>query len=139
MNYLLDTCVISELVKPKPHPGVVAWIRSCPEELLYLSSLTIGELQKGVSKLTFSDKQSQLQDWINMDLLKRFAGRIIPVDAEVAQTWGRVQASAEQQGQPMSAMDGLIAASALTHNMEIVTRNTRDMEPSGARMINPWE
>lgn len=139
MNFLVDTCVISELVKKEPNLNVVSWIRSCPEEKLFLSSLTVGELQKGVSKLGPSKKKNELQYWINIKLLNRFAGRIIPIDSAVAQKWGQVQAKAEQMGKPMPALDGLIAAAALTHNLTVLTRNVQDMKTSGAEIVNPWD
>ena len=139
MKFLLDTCVISDLVKLKPSHAVVAFINSCPEERLFLSSLTIGELQKGISKLPPSDKKESLQHWLNIDLQNRFAGRIIPLDIDVAQTWGHIQGIAEKDGKPMPVMDALIAATALTHDLTVVTRNTRDMEPSCAKLLNPWE
>ena len=138
MNFLVDTCVISELGKKEPNPNVVSWIRSCPEEKLFLSSLTFGELQKGVSKLGPSNKKNELQYWINIKLLNRFTGRIIPIDSTVAQKWGQLQAKAEQMGNPMPALDGLIAATALTHNLTVLTRNVQDMTSSGAEIVNPW-
>ncbi|MFN2267239.1 MAG: type II toxin-antitoxin system VapC family toxin [Desulfonatronovibrio sp.] len=138
MNFLVDTCVISELVKKEPDLNVVSWIRSCPEEKLFLSSLTIGELQKGVSKLEPSKKKNELQYWINIKLLNRFTGRIIPIDSAVAQRWGQIQAKAEQMGNPMPALDGLIAATALIHNLTVLTRNVKDMKTSGAEIVNPW-
>ncbi|MFP4393596.1 MAG: type II toxin-antitoxin system VapC family toxin [Desulfohalobiaceae bacterium] len=139
MNYLLDTCVISELVKTNPHQKVIHWIKACPEESLYLSSLTIGELQKGVSKLEASKKRTELQQWIDRDLQSRFAGRIISVDYPVAQKWGQVQAAAEKAGKPLPVLDGLIASIALTHNLIVVTRNIQDIMASGAELFNPWQ
>lgn len=138
MNFLVDTCVISELGKKEPDLNVISWLRSCPEEKLFLSSLTIGELQKGVSKLGPSKKKNELQYWINIKLLNRFAGRLIPIDSAVAQKWGQIQAKAEQMGKPMPALDGLIAATALTHNLTVLTRNAQDMKTSGAEIVNPW-
>lgn len=139
MKFLLDTCVISDLAKLKPSPAVVAWINSCPEERLFLSSLTIGELHKGISRLPPSDKKENLQHWLNIDLQNRFAGRIIPLDIDVAQTWGHIQGIAEKDGKPMPVIDALIAATALTHDLTVVTRNTLDMEPSCAKLFNPWK
>lgn len=139
MRWLLDTCVISELVKPDPHPGVAAWVTVCPEEQLFLCALSIGELQKGVAKLSSTAKKRELQRWVDVDLQMRFSGRIIAVDTEVAQKWGRIQAEAERTGQPMPVMDGLIAACALTHNLTVVTRNTKDMAASGVDLYNPWD
>ncbi len=139
MKYLLDTCVISELAKTSPDDNVFSWVRSCPEEQLFLSVLTIGELQKGISKLRTGKKRLELQLWVDEELAARFAGRLIPIDFSVAQKWGEMQAKAEKQGLPIPAIDGLIAASGLAYNMTVVTRNVQDMTPSGVQLINPWE
>jgi hypothetical protein len=139
LNFLLDTCVISELVKPNPNPGLVAWIESCPEQNLFLSSLTIGEIQRGVSKLTESHKKKELQSWLDRELVSRFGDRIAGVDVKVSKTWGMVQAESESNGIRMPAIDALIASTALVYDMTIVTRNVEDMKPSGVNLFNPWE
>jgi predicted nucleic acid-binding protein len=136
LNYLLDTCVISELVKPNPNRKVVGWVSSQKEDYLFLSVLTLGEIQKGISKLSESNKK--LRIWLRTDLLERFKGRIVPVDEEIALTWGAIQAAAEQNGTIIPSIDGLIAATGITHNMTVVTRNVVGMEPSGALLFNPW-
>jgi len=138
VSYLLDTCVISELVKPKPNRHVVTWIRSYPEEEVYLSAITIGEIQKGISKLTESKKKGRLQHWLDNDLMARFDRRIIGIDQGVARRWGMLLAGMERTGRPIPVIDGLIAASALVYNMVVVTRNTVDMEESGVTIHNPW-
>jgi hypothetical protein len=139
VKFLLDTCVISELAKTSPDDNVFSWVKSCPEEQLFLSVLTIGELQKGISKLQSGKKRLALQLWVDEELTARFAARLIPIDFSVAQKWGEMQAKAEKQGLPIPAIDGLIAASGLAYNLTVVTRNVQDMAPSGVQLINPWE
>ena len=139
MNYLLDTCVISELIKPKPSPTVIKWLHSCQEESLFLSSLTIGEIQKGISKLPYSRKRKKLQIWLDSELTQRFDKRIIGIDFKVAQKWGEIQASSEIAGVKMPVIDSLIASIGLLYDMTVVTRNTGDMQNSGVRLFNPWE
>lgn len=138
MNYLLDTCVISEMVKSEPNKNVIDWVSSQDENHLFLSVITLGEIQKGISKLNESKKKKTLRIWLQSDLLERFSGRIIPIDDQIAMNWGVVQASAEREGFIIPSIDGLIAATAITRNMTVVTRNVPDMEPSGVLLLNPW-
>lgn len=139
MKYLLDSCVISELIKPTPDPRVVQWIIAQHEADLCISVLTIGELQKGIAKLPDSKRKVTLQQWLNSDLISRFENRILDVSISVAQTWGKVQATSESQGKTMPVMDGLIAITALVNNATVVTRNIKDMTQSGTSLFNPWE
>ena len=139
MNYLLDTCVISELIKPKPNSKVVKWLRSCRDENLFLSVLTIGEIQKGISNLPDSHKRNNLQEWMDAELILRFDRRILGIDFKIAQKWGEIQASAEITGTKMPVIDSLIAAIGLIHDLTIVTRDTSGMEKSGAKLFNPWK
>ena len=138
MNYLLDTCVISELVKNKPDSRVVKWVGSQDEESLFLSVLTIGEIQKGISKLPDSRKREQLQSWLQNDLPERFRNRILEIGIGTARVWGRVLGACEKQGVTLPAIDSLIAAQGIFHKMTIVTRNISDMEPSGVPLLEPW-
>lgn len=139
MKYLIDTCVISELAKEKPNKKVISWIRQAAEENLAISSLTFGELYKGISKLPPSRKKEKLAQWVEEDLQERFKHRILTIDLQVARTWGEIQGLSEKQGCPMPAIDSLIAATGLAHGLTVVTRNTADMKPSGASLFNPWE
>jgi predicted nucleic acid-binding protein len=139
MNYLLDTVLGSELVKRTPDPGVVAWVQARNEQTLFLSVVTLGELQKGISKLTDSARKAVLQSWLTHDLMQRFGKRILAVDGAVAITWGTLQGEAEQQGQKVPVLDCLIAATARVHDLAVVTRNVRDLERCGAQVINPWQ
>ncbi len=139
MNYLLDTCVISELLKPTPDPHVIQWMDTCQEESLYLSVLTLGEIRKGITKLPESSKRVNLQHWLEHDLHQRFAGRILEITEAVAERWGEIQGTAEQQGNKMPVIDSLIAATGLVYSVAVVTRNTADIAISGVRTLNPWE
>jgi len=139
VNFLLDTCLVSELTRPKPHPRVAEWIRSEPESKLYLSVLTIGELRKGIERLPDSHKRNQIEAWLNNELRRRFSGRILPVDDAVAERWGLESAKAEQSGNPLPVIDGLLAATGLVHALTIVTHNIKDMEQTSVMLLNPWE
>ncbi|CAB1062392.1 VapC toxin protein [Olavius sp. associated proteobacterium Delta 1] len=139
MNYLLDTCVISEMIKPKPSSKVIKWLRSCRDESLFLSSLTVGEIQKGISKLPNSRKKNNLQEWMDKELIRRFDKRILGIDFKAAQKWGKIQASSELTGTKMPVIDSLIASIGIVHDMTVVTRDTGGMKNSGVRLFNPWK
>lgn len=139
MKHLLDTCVISELAKLTPNKKVISWVTQNNEEYFYLSTLTFGELHKGISKLSPSKRKESLHQWVEYDLKKRFENRIIDVDLKVAKVWGEIQGQAELKGLPMPAIDSLIAATGVAHNLIVVTRNTSDMKQSGVSLLNPWE
>lgn len=138
MKYLLDTCTISELVKSRPSKKVIQWIGECDEDSVFLSVLTLGEIQKGIAKLGDERRRFKIQRWLDVDLKERFAERLLPVSIEVALTWGTIEGEAESKGRPISAIDGLIGATALAHNLTVVTRNVDDIAASGARVLNPW-
>ena len=138
MNYLLDTCVISELVKPEPNAKVTAWLNLQNEEHLFLSCITIGEIQKGISRLKPSAKRQMLQHWLEIELLDRFDKKIIGIDGKVARNWGHILAAAEQSGVKMPVIDSLIASIGIIYDMTIVTRNIQDMQISGVKLFNPW-
>jgi len=138
VKYLLDTCVISELIKATPDSNVISWMQTVNEESLYLSVLTLGEIEKGIEKSIDSKRKRSLQLWVEEDLKKRFQGRIISIDLAVAVKWGAAQGVAESIGKSMPAIDGLIAMSAMVHNCIVVTRNVSDMEQSKVEILNPW-
>jgi len=138
VKYLLDTCLISELVKKDPNPAVVNWLDERDEQALFLSVLTLGELQKGISKLPAGARKDELQAWIEHDLVERFSGRIIEVDLETALIWGKMQGESAQKGEILPVMDSLIAAAAAAHGLSVVTRNVKDIERCGIRVCNPW-
>lgn len=139
MKYLLDTCVVSELVRPRPSPRVVQWIGEQAEEDLALSVLCLGELLKGIAKLPESSRKRQLHDWVESDLAQRFQRRILPVSVAVATRWGRIQGEAEAAGNRIPAIDSLLGATAIVHDLVVVTRNTADLARTCARLLNPWK
>lgn len=138
MSWLLDTCVVSELVRPRPKASVVRWMRERDESELYLSVVTIGELEKGIAKLPDSPKRLVLEQWVRRDLPERFRARLLSIDAGVASRWGAIAGASEARGQPLPVVDALIAATALVHGLVVVTRNTEDLERCGARCFDPW-
>ena len=139
MKYLLDTCILSELVKPQPQQTVIDWIKHSKESTLFISVLTLGEIQKGISKLADSRRKVALQTWLDEDLPIRFAERILDVTPQIARSWGILQGHLELQGKRMPVMDGLIATTAIVHQLVLVTRNVADMQRSGVSIFNPWE
>lgn len=126
MKWLLDTCVISELVSKQPCKAVIDWIDSIEAENLYLSVITIGEIAKGIEKLPQSKRKRELHRWLTEDLLLRFDGRILLLDVDVLLVWGQLTGRLESKGKKMSAIDSLVAAIALHWNLTIVTRNVSD-------------
>ena len=138
MKYLLDTCVVSELVKKTPNKNVLSWLASQDEDDLYLSVLTFGEIQKGIEKSPNKIKKQKLQSWLEEDLKQRFKDKIISIDLNVAIKWGEIQGIAEKTGKIMPSIDSLIAISALTYGLTVVTRNTTDMINSTVELLNPW-
>ena len=136
MSYLVDTNVLSELRRRQPDPGVVAWMQQRPRQSLYLSVLTLGEIRKGIEQLQDNRRRQPLIDWLEVELPHYFVGRLLSVDALTADRWGYLMASA---GRPLPAIDGLLAATALQHQLTLVTRNRRDFEGLGVPLINPWD
>jgi predicted nucleic acid-binding protein len=138
-GFLLDTNVVSELVTRRPEPSVSQWVEGTDETLLHLSVLTLGEIRKGIAGLPHAKRRTELENWLNHGLRNRFAGRILPIDADVADRWGHVAAQARSRNIPLPVIDGLLAATALEHNLTLVTRNTRDVAGVGVLILNPWE
>lgn len=138
-GYLLDTNVISELMKRRPSRAVAAWIVSTPEELMHLSVITLGEIRKGIDLLDDDEpRRAALQSWLDHDLRVRFAGRLLPFDESVAARWGVVEALARRQGISLPTIDAQLAATALHHGLTFVTRNTADFRRTGVPLFNPW-
>jgi toxin FitB len=138
VNYLLDTCVLSELVKPQPEPKLVEWVDDRDEHRLFLSVITIGELHKGIAKLPDGPRRTSLESWVVEDLTARFDKRILSVDTRVAATWGVMLGEAEAKGSPIPVVDALIGATASVHGCVVVTRNVADFERTGIDVENPW-
>jgi len=139
LNYLLDTCVISEFVKPQPEHKVIKWLNEVEVDRLFLSVVTLGEIQSGISNLPPSNRRTELEEWLNGDLVRQFANRVLVLDGDTMITWGQMTAEHKRQAKPMGVMDSLIAATALKHKMALVTRNTADFQHVGLSLLNPWE
>ncbi len=136
-GYLLDTNCISELVRVTPDPRVVAWMEATDEELLYLSVLTLGEIRKGLTGLAQGRRRTGLEIWL-AELQARFSDRILPIDAPVAERWGVLAAFAKGRGVSPPVMDGLLAATALHHDLTVVSRNAGDFRFAQVWVLNPW-
>lgn len=137
-GFLLDTNCISELVRPEPEPRVMDWMEAADETMLYLSVLTLGEIRKGLAGLPQGRRRMRLETWLEVDLQTRFAGRIMPISAGVADRWGLLAAETKRQGKTVSIIDGLLAATALHHNLTVVSRNVSDFSNAQVSVLNPW-
>jgi len=137
-GFLLDTNCISEALRVKPDPNVGNWMQVVDQALLYLSVLTLGEIRKGLAQLAQGKRRAQLETWLEIELQARFAGRILPIDAATADRWGLLAAEAKRMGKPLSIVDGLLAATALHHNLTMVTRNVSDFKGFSIPVLNPW-
>ncbi len=138
MNYLLDTNVLCEPTRPKPDPGVLEWLTRADEDRLFISAVTLAEVQRGVSRLPQGARRERIQRWLEGDVVDRFGERILPVDGAVGVQWGQIMAKAEAQGRPMNSLDGFIAATAMVRDLSLVTRNDADFKDSVPRIVNPW-
>lgn len=136
MSYLLDTNVVSETAKPRPDPGVLAWLAHHRVEEAYLSALTLGELVQGLVRAP-EGKRPLLEAWLE-GIKARFRGRILPLDEGVMETWGLLTGTAFLQGRPLSPLDAMLAATALRHGLVLVTRNAAHFEGLPVRVLNPW-
>ncbi len=138
MKILLDTCAISELRKPSPSPAFLVWFSNCDDRLLYISSITFGELRYGIDILPDGKRKNELLMWY-AQLSLSYKGHIITPDFEVYEQWGILRAECKKNGISLSMADGLIAATALSSSMAIVTRNINDFQGLGVEIINPWD
>ena len=137
-GFLLDTNVISELVRPRPEPRVVKWIDSTVESLLYLSVLTLGEIRTGITSLVDGRRRVSLESWLDHDLTARFSDRILPIDSAVADRWGRISANAKAKGSPMPVIDGLLAATAMQFDLTVVSRDETFHKLLSLEVFDPW-
>ena len=135
MSYLVDTNAISELVRARPDRRVVEWFDGVAPDMLNVSVLTLGELRKGVELLPASIRKDRIGAWLETELPAWFEGRVLPIDADVADVWGRLLG---RIGRPVAAVDSLIAATALKHRLRVVTRNVGDFRFPGIEVVNPW-
>jgi len=137
--FLLDTNCVSELVRVRPEPRVQKWVEAADENLLYLSVLTLGEIRKGIACLPQGTRRTRLETWLEVDLRPRFAGRILTIDEPIADRWGALTGEAIRRGRVLSAIDALLAATALEYNLTIVSRNIGHFAAVQVPVLNPWE
>lgn len=139
MNYLLDTCIISDIAR-KADAGLMAWAAAQAPSRLHLSELTLGEIEKGIQLLPEDHPKRQvLDDWCRRDLPHQFGPRLLPLLRETLLTWGRLAAEGQRSGRPLPVIDGLLLAAARVHELTFVTRNTRDVEDRGVPVLNPYD
>ena len=138
MSFLLDTNVVSEWIKPRPDPGLIAWLASVDEDRTFLSVITIAEIRFGIERREPGQRRSKLESWLHGDLKARFDERTLLVNEAVAEMWGKISAARAALGRPIGAMDGFIAATALVFGLTLVTRNTADFENTVPSLLNPW-
>jgi len=137
VNFLLDTNVVSEWVKPRPNPGLVGWMESADEDRIFISVVSLAELRYGVERMAAGSRRNRLEQWLQHELPLRFESRVLPVDVNVAEAWGRMVSRSEAAGRPIGAMDAFLAATAETHELTLVTRNIADF-PLLETILNPW-
>lgn len=137
MRYLLDTCVLSELVKTNRDNNVVDWFEKRKPHELCISAMTWGELNRGVDRMTASKRRSELTQWLDQ-LVIGFEDRVLAFDQIVARAWSQMTVQAEANGKPMAAFDSIIAATARAYDCKLVTRNVRDFAQAGVEIVNPW-
>lgn len=138
MSFLLDTNVVSEWVKPEPHPGVIGWLAAVDEEQVFLSVITLAEVRHGIERIAPGSRRDRLDHWLREDLPLRFTGRVLPIDAAVADAWGKLVALSLSRGKPLQAMSAFLAATARVHSLTLVTRNVSDFAVLGLPVFNPW-
>ncbi len=138
MSFLLDTNVVSEWVKPKPDPAVVAWLAEADEDRVFLSVVSLAELRHGIDRLAAGKRRRGLDTWLREELPLRFEGRVLPVDQAIADRWGELVARRDAVGRPIAVMDAFIAATASVHGLTLVTRNTADFQLVVRQIVNPW-
>jgi predicted nucleic acid-binding protein len=138
VNFLLDTNVVSETVKPRPNSGIINWLANADEDNVFISVVTFTEIRYGIERMPAGRRRKQLGEWLEVELPLRFAGRILPIDAVVADACGRVVARSEALGRPIEPRDAFIAATAEVHQLVLVTRNVSDFQPALKAILNPW-
>lgn len=139
MAYLLDTCAISEMVAVKPNANVLSWFQSQTEKTLFLSIITVGEIEKGIYQLPASKKRTLLETWLFDELVPNFQGRIIDINRKLMTTWAKMTADLKTKGIIRPSFDSLIEAAALHHQLILVTRNVKNFQNSQVTILNPWK
>jgi toxin FitB len=138
VSFLLDTCFVSELTRPQPDPGLIRWLEEQDEAELFLSEVTVGELEKGLHQLRDSKRKQRLRELVENEVIERFAERTVPTDERVWRRWGSLSGAAARAGRPLPVLDALVAAVAQVHGLTVVTRNTTDFERCDVPVVNPW-
>jgi toxin FitB len=138
-GYLLDTNVPSEFSRDRPEPRVAEWLKAQQTATLFLSAVTIGEIRKGLIVLPQGRRRNELETWFHTDLLSWFRNRVLPVTHSVADRWGVLDGQCQLKGRPLNTVDGMIAATALEHDLTVVTRNVKDFAGLGVTVFNPWD
>jgi toxin FitB len=139
VNFLLDTNVLSEVRRPQPSPAVMAWLDNADEDRTFISVISLAELRRGTSLMDDGRRHDALAEWLANDLPERFSGRILEVDRETAMRWGDLMAESRRRGVALATMDAFLAAGALANKLTLVTHNTKDFEPFGIALMNPWD
>ena len=137
MNFLLDTNAVSEWVKPRPNPGLIQWMQSVDEDRVFLSVITVAELNYGIERMPAGARRSSLEHWLGHELILRFEHRILPVDTEIAAVWGITVSRTQAMGRPVGTMDAFLFATAEVHDLTLVTRNARHFSLLKTT-LNPW-
>ncbi len=138
-GFLLDTNVSSELTRIRPDPRVAQWLENADDDVLYLSVISIGEFCKGFTVHPEEHRRASLRKWLDSTLRPWFAGRILPVSEAVSERWGILEGQCQLKGLTLNAPDGMIAATALEHDLSMVTRNVKDFAGLGVTVFNPWD
>lgn len=138
MRFLLDTNVLSEPTRTQPDTHVLRWLHDLDEDRAFISVISLAEIRRGVSLLDVGRRREALSDWLSYELPQRFEGRLLPVDGPIAFAWGDLMASAKRAGRGLAVMDALLASTAIAHDLTLATRNTKDFDGLGLRLIDPW-
>jgi predicted nucleic acid-binding protein len=138
-GFLIDTNVISEFIRPRPDAKVIHWLEMADPELLFASVVTFGEIRLGIEDLPLSKRRAALEEWLEQGLPEWFASHLLPVTKAIADRWGRLTIEAKRKGKSIPTADGLIAATAVEHDLALVTRNVQDFAETGVEIINPWQ
>jgi len=138
VSYILDTCALSEMIKKEPNAGFAQWIEQQTSSSLFVSVISIGEIEQGIVRLTDSRKRRRLRAWIS-GLKKRYESRLLPIDPPVAEIYGQIQGNGMKIGKPLPVQDCWIAATAITHSMAVVTRDATTLATAGVVIVNPWK
>lgn len=137
MTYLLDTCIVADLISAAPNPRLVEWIDSQPEEMLYISVGTLAELKQVIESTPSSKERARMNNWLTNDLMVRFSGRISEITAEATLKWGEISARIHGQSRTVNPLDSLTLALAIIYDHTLVTTNSSAFDGMGVRLLNP--